>query len=162
MAKSKRGIIKMKKTFFKKNEEADVLGLPMYLIIIMIVAVAVIAAVIFMMPKGNQMMDAHVTSGSVQGAPTVGADQIATFGDFSVTVKVTTKGDYDDPIGGASVRLGGCHAYGEGTTGNDGIATVTVQNAQLPAGVNEGYLEMTVKSSGYEDVVDDQAVMLIR
>jgi len=152
----------MKKILFRKNEEADVLGLPMYLIIIMIVAVAVIAAVIFMMPKGNQMMDAHITAGQVQGAPTVGADQVATFADFTVTVKVTTKGDYDDPIGGASVRLGGCHAYGEGVTGDDGTATITVTNAQLPAGVNKGYLEMTIKASGYEDAVDDQAVMLVR
>ncbi len=39
---------------FRRNNEAQVLGLPMYLIIVMIVAVAVIAAVIFMIPQGTQ------------------------------------------------------------------------------------------------------------
>lgn len=153
----------MKKISFRRNEEADVLGLPMYLIIIMIVAVAVIAAVIFMMPKGNQTMDAHVIEGQIKGEPTVEADtQIATFDPFEVKVLVTTKGEYNDPIIGASVRIGGYQGYGGDVTDNDGIATITVSNAQLPAGVNKGYLEMTVKASGYEDVVDGQAVMLIR
>jgi hypothetical protein len=152
----------MKKICFRKNNKAQVLGLPMYLIIIMIVAIAVIAAVIFMMPKGNQMMDAHVIAGQVQGGPSVGDDQVATFSGISVTVKVSTKGDYDDPIIGASVRIGGCKAFGEGVTDNNGEATISVSDAELPAGVNKGYLEMTVKASGYEDVVDDQAVLLVR
>jgi hypothetical protein len=56
----------MKRKSLIRNKKGQVLGLPMYLIVIMIVAVAIIAAVIFMIPKGSQTMIAQINSGSVQ------------------------------------------------------------------------------------------------
>ncbi len=151
----------MKNKKFCKNNKAQVLGLPMYLIIIMIIAVAVIAAVLFMMPKGTKMMDAQVMSGSVQtGDGNVGDIDIT---DFTVTVKVSTDDDRRDPIEGAVVRLSGAHGIGEsGPTGIDGIATIDVTGCRLDSGINEAYMKMTVKASGYEDFEDSEAVIVYR
>jgi hypothetical protein len=155
---------KMKRILFKGSEEGQVLGLPMYLIIVMIVAVAVIAAVIFMMPQGTRTMNAQVTDGSVQtGDGSNGEIDIPSGGSFTVTVAVTTNDDRHDPIQGAIVRLVGGHAIDESDpTGADGIATLTVVGAKLDPNVNEAYMRMTVKGSGYEDFEDDQAVLLYR
>ena len=144
-----------------RNENGQVLGLPMYLIVIMIVAVAIIAAVIFMIPKGSQTMIAQVSTGSVQSAS--GAVGEYTFADFDVTVEIMTNDDRQDPIEGAIVRLSGGHGIGESSpTGSDGIATITVSGAQLDANINEAYMKMTVKASGYEDFEDTEAVLLYR
>ena len=150
----------MKKRLFSKNNKAQVLGLPMYLIIVMIVAVAVIAAVLFMMPKGTKMIDAQVTEGSVFKGNGDAGD--ITISSVVVKVKVTTDDDRRDPIEGATVRLSGAHGIGEDETGADGVATITVGDCQLDAGINEAYMKMTVKASGYEDFIDDEAVIIYR
>ena len=151
----------MKKRCLNKNEKAQVLGLPMYLIIIMIVAVAVIAAVLMMLPNGTKMMDAQITEGSVQkGNGAVGDVSIA---DFTVKVKITADDDRRDPIEGAIIRLSGAHGIGESTpSGVDGIATIQVSGCMLDSGVNEAYMKMTVKASGYEDFEDPEAVIVYR
>lgn len=146
---------------FRKNNKAQVLGLPMYLIIVMIVAVAVIAAVIFMIPKGTQTMNAQVTGGSVQTG-TVQADGTVTFADFQVSVSVTTNDDRRDPVADATVRLFGGGVAAEGTTNAQGVASFQVTGANLGVGVNEEYMKMTVKASGFEDFEDDTAVLLYR
>ena len=144
-----------------RDENGQVLGLPMYLIVIMIVAVAIIAAVIFMIPKGSQTMNAQVTDGSIQSAS--GAVGNHSFSSFNVTVKIMTNDDRQDPIQGAVVRLSGGHGVGESDpTGSNGIATITVTGAKLDANVNEAYMKMTVKASGYEDFEDNDAVILYR
>ena len=159
-----REVLKMRKKIFVKNEEGDVLGLPMYLIIVMIVAVAVIAAVIFMIPKGTQTMNAQVTDGSAQtGDGSSGEIDIPTAGTFTVKVLVTTNDDRRDPIQGAVVRLVGGHTIAESNpTGTDGIATLTVNGAKLDANIIETNMKMTVKASGFKDFEDDEAVILYR
>ena len=149
---------------FRSNNEAQVLGLPMYLIIVMIVAVAVIAAVIFMIPQGTQTMNAQVTSGSVQTEDAGGSAAELNFSGFSVNVKVTTNDDRHDPISGAVVRLSGGHTAQEATTDAQGVATLTFADdaVKLDANVNEAYMKMTVKASGYEDFEDLETVLLYR
>lgn len=155
------GGVNIKRRFFGRNNKGQVLGLPMYLIIVMIVAVAVIAAVIFMIPKGTQTMNAQVTNGSVQTGD--GSNGEITLGDFTVSVEVRTNDDRRDPIQGAVVRLVGGHAIAESDpTGTGGVATLTVTGTKLDANVNEAYMKMTVKASGFEDFEDDQAVIIYR
>ena len=144
-----------------KNKKGQVLGLPMYLIIVMIVAVAVIAAVIFMIPQGTKSMIAQVTDESVQTGDGVTGE--VTFDAFTVQVKVTTNDERRDPIEGAIVRLVGGHAIQESDpTGPDGIASIQIEDAKLDSNINEAYMKMTVKAAGFEDFEDDQAVILYR
>jgi len=151
----------MKILHFFKNEKGQVLGLPIYLIVIIIVAVAVIAAVIFMIPRGSQTMIAQITDGSVQSAS--GATGEYSYSSFTVTVEIKTNDDRQDPIEGAVVRLSGGHGIGESDpTGSNGIATISVTGAKLDANINEAYMKMTIKASGYEDFEDDEAVLLYR
>lgn len=148
----------MKKNSFKRNEKAQVLGLPMYLIIIMIVAVAVIAAVIFMMPQGSKQIDAQVTSGSLIAGS--GTGRITPTGD--VTIKVVTKDGSADPISGATVTLIGAGVAREQVTDNDGEWTFTGVSPVLEANKNEDYITVRVKASGFEDYEDVQAIHVVR
>ncbi len=148
----------MKKNSFRSNEKAQVLGLPMYLIIIMIVAVAVIAAVIFMMPQGSKQIDAQITSGSLIGGS--GTGRITPKGD--VTIKVVTKDGSADPISGATVTLIGAGVAEEHVTDNDGEWTFTDVSPVLEANKNEDYITVRVKASGFEDYEDVQAIHVVR
>jgi len=147
--------------YFRSNNKGQVLGLPMYLIVIMIVAVAVIAAVIYMIPRGTQTMSAQVTSNSAR-AGTIQTDGTVTFTSFDVTVSVKTNDDRQDPVVGATIRLSGGGVVAEKTTNAQGVATIPVDDATLDVGVNEQYMKMTVKASGFEDFEDNTAVLLYR
>lgn len=152
----------MKIRRMKGNDKGQVLGLPMYLIIIMIVAVAVIAAVIFMLPQGTKTMKAEVTDNSVFSAGSATGDGTYEFDGFTVTVSVATADERGDPIVGATVRLSGGGVVGQGTTLADGTATIDVTGAKLDPNINEANMKMTIKSSGFEDYTDDSAVLLYR
>lgn len=127
----------------------------------MIVAVAVIAAVIYMIPQGTQTMSAQVTGNSAQTG-TIEVDGTVSFASFDVTVSVETNDDRQDPVVGATVRLSGGGVVAEETTNAQGVATIPVDDATLDVGVNEQYMQMTIKASGFEDFEDDTAVLLYR
>jgi len=75
---------------------------------------------------------------------------------------VTTNDERADPISGATVTLVGAGAAVEGTTGNDGTVTLPGFSPTLNANVNEAYMKLTVKSTGFEDFEDVQAVSIVR
>ena len=132
----------------------------MYLIIIMIVAVAVIAAVIYMIPKGTQTMNAQVTVGAlISTSP--GHSGSYTFAATTVTILVTSNNERADPINGATVTLAGAGTAAQGTTGNDGKVTLSVTPI-LDANINEAHIKLTVKATSYEDFSDDEAVTVMR
>jgi len=154
----------MRKRCFRGNNEGDVLGIPMYLIIIMIVAVAVIAAVVMMIPKGTRAMNAQVTSNALiaENPGDDGGGQF-TFGDsYTIWVKVTTNDARADPIQGAMVTLVGAGESGHGKTLDNGSVRIAGIRPKLDANVNEAYMTLTVKAAGYDDFVDDTAVTVIR
>jgi hypothetical protein len=155
----------MKANQFVNNKEADVLGLPMYLIIIMIVAVAVIAAVVYMIPKGTKTMNAQVTANALMSetpAAAVGAGRFVFTSTFAVTVSVTTNDERADPINGATVTLAGAGVAVQGTTGVAGTVTLAAVSPILDANINEAHMTLTVKAAGYEDFSDDTAVTVMR
>lgn len=157
----------MKANNFIKNKEADVLGLPMYLIIVMIVAVAVIAAVVAMIPRGTRTLQASVTTGAVLGANKTQPNGTATVEISSLEVKVYSNDERRDPIKGATVTISGLGvaislSENSNTTGKyDGIQG-DLKTAKLPANVNEGYLKLIVKAPGYETFEDPHAILVIR
>jgi len=144
-----------------RENDAQVLGLPMYLIIVMIVAVAVIAAVIFMIPQGTGLMNAQVIENAVI-AEDPGNAGIYTFSsNYNVEVKVTTNDDKTSPIAGATVTLVGSGDAASATTNSEGIATLSV-TPTLNENSNEAFMELTVKAAGYQQYTDQQAVTIYR
>lgn len=154
----------MKQQNLWKNEKGQVLGIPMYLIILMIVAVAVIAAVIFMIPKGSQTMNTQITANSlIAESPGSAGGGLFTFSKtYTIWVKVTTNNERADPIEGATVTLVGSGTSGQGKTLTNGSAKITGIKPILDANVNEAYLKLTVKATGYTDFIDDKAITVVR
>jgi hypothetical protein len=136
----------------------------MYLIIIMIVAVAVIAAVIVMIPKGTRAMNAQVTSNSLiaENPGTDGGGAFTFTKTYTIWVNVRTNDQRADPIAGATVTLVGAGDSGQGKTLDNGSAKITGIKPTLDANVNEAYMKLTVKVAGYEDFVDDAGVTVMR
>ncbi|PNX47914.1 MAG: hypothetical protein BV459_03465 [Thermoplasmata archaeon M11B2D] len=149
---------------FWKNERGDVLGIPMYLIIIMVVAVAVIAAVVFMIPKATRTMNAQVTSNAlIAEAPGSDGGGVFTFSKtYTIWVKVTTNDQRADPIAGATVTLVGAGDASQAKTLTNGSAKITGIKPILDANINEAHLILTVKATGFEDFIDTKAVTVVR
>ena len=152
---------KMKLRIYTNNTEAQVLGLPMYLIIVMIVAVAVIAAVIFMIPQGTQTMNALVTENMVIAEDPGNASEFTFSQAYDVTIKVTTNDNRADPIADATVTLIGAGVAESGSTNGNGEITLSV-TPELGTNINEAEIKMIVKATGFEDFNDDAAVTVYR
>jgi len=136
----------------------------MYLIIIMIVAVAVIAAVVVMIPKGTRAMNAQVTTNALLAEdPGTDGGGVFTFSKtYTIWVKVTTNDARADPIQGATVTLTGAGDAGQGKTLDNGSAKISGIKPTLDANINEAYMTLTVKVAGYQDFVDETAVTVMR
>ena len=154
----------MKQRNFSRNQSADVLGIPMYLIIIMIVAVAVIAAVVFMIPKGTRAVNAQVTGNALlaESPGNSGGGSFTFSKTYTIWVKVTTSDQRADPIADATVTLVGAGVAGQGKSLSNGSAKITGIKPILDANINEAYLKLTVKAAGYDDFTDTKAVTVMR
>jgi len=151
----------MRKTFFIQNDKAQVLGLPMYLIIVMIVAVAVIAAVIFMIPQGTQMMNAQIIENAVIAEDPGNASAFTFSSSYDVQIKVTTNDNQANPIAGATVALIGSGDAASASTNADGIATISV-TPSLGENINEDEMKLTITAAGYQEYTDENAVTVYR
>lgn len=151
----------MKLKQITKQNSAQVLGLPMYLIIVMIVAVAVIAAVLFMIPQGTRTMNAMVVNNNVIAEEAGNAGAYSFSQPYDVTVRVTTNDNRADPISGATVSLIGSGVAVSNATNANGEVTLSVQPT-LSENINEAYLRLKVKAAGFEDVEDLESVMIVR
>jgi len=154
----------MDKKNFRRNESGDVLGIPMYLIIIMIVAVAVIAAVVFMIPKATRAMNVQVTSNALiaESPGSDGGGKFTFSKTYTIWVKVTTNDERADPISEATVTLVGAGDANSGKTLDNGSAKITGIKPILDANINEAYMTLTVKATGFQDYTDTKAVSVIR
>lgn len=154
----------MNRKNFRKNESGDVLGIPMYLIIIMIVAVAVIAAVVFMIPKATRAMNVQVTGNALiaENPGSKGAGSFTFSKTYTIWVKVTTMDERADPIADATVTLVGAGVAGQGKTLTNGSAKITGIKPILDPNINEANLRLTVKATGFGDFIDPDAVTVVR
>lgn len=148
---------------FEKNNNAQVLGLPLYLIIIMIIAVAVIAAVMAMMTDLGtpQKMNAICDPASFTAEDNATyVDGIYVYNDLDIKVKVTRSGGAADSVRHATVILEGGGAIAHGKTEEDGTKTLTLSGIEVPANTDKTWISLTVKADGYEDYTDGSAVIL--
>ena len=151
----------LRKARLGTNDTAQVLGLPMYLIVVMIVAVAVIAAVILMIPQGTGMLNAQVTENVVIAEAPGNASAFTFESTYNVTVKVTTHHESANPVSGATVTLVGSGDVSSNVTDGNGFAHLQV-TPSLAENCNEDYMKLTVKAAGYQDYQDEQAVTIYR
>jgi len=130
----------------------------------MIVAVAVIAAVIFMIPKATRTMNVQVTSNALiaESPGSDGGGKFTFSKTYTIWVKVTTSDERADPISEATVTLVGAGDASQGKTLDNGSAKITGLKPILDANINEAYMVLTVKANGYEDFSDTKAVSVIR
>ena len=143
-----RKVIPMKKHSFRKDEEGQVLGLPMYLIVVMIVAVAVIAAVIFMIPHGTQTMNALVTDNAVISENPGNASKFTFNSSYDVVIKVTTNDERADPVADATVTIVGAGVAEFGTQTMNALVT---DNAVISE--NPGNASKFTFNSSYDVVI---------
>ncbi|MFH1100685.1 MAG: hypothetical protein V1726_01435 [Methanobacteriota archaeon] len=150
-----------KERYFRNNEQAAILDLPMYLIIVMIIAVAVIAAVFFMIPKGTRTMNASVTNGFLISVSPGHSGEYRFPTSRTVWIRVTTNDEKADPISGALVVLTGGNTSDAGRTLTNGSVSLRIRPT-LPANINQVYIQMTVKADGYADFLDGEAILVNR
>ena len=151
----------MKIRKINENNKAQVLGLPMYLIIIMIVAVAVIAAVLFMIPQGSKMIDAQVEGGLISCE---GDGRITGDNDQDIIISVFTKDSKASPISQATVKLTGAGVAFVDTTEDDGTITISANSLTAVLESNKEYdtIKLTIEAAGFESYENPNAIDVLR
>ena len=151
----------MKIRRMRGNEKGQVLGLPMYLIIIMIVAVAVIAAVIFMLPQGSKMIDVEIDGSMI---PVKGNGRLVNETTEAITFTVRTKDDTANPISNAKVILTGAGVAWEDKTDANGKCTCSIGDITtiLEENKDSDTITLTIKASGFDDYVNTEALTVVR
>ena len=142
-----------------ENHSAQVLGLPMYLIIVMVVAVSIIAAVVAMIPHGTQTLNAMVIQNPVIGENPGNSSAFTFSKPYDITIKVTT--NENRAVSGATVILIGSGIAESGITNANGEATITI-TPSLGENINEDHIKMTVKATGFQDYTDEKAITVYR
>ncbi|RLF41624.1 MAG: hypothetical protein DRN12_02700 [Thermoplasmata archaeon] len=125
----------------------------------MVVAVAVIAAVIAMIPSGTKTLQATVIQNPVIGENPGNASAFTFSKTYDVTIKVITNND--KVVSGATVMLIGAGVAESGITNSDGIVTFSIRPS-LGENVNEDHIKMTVKANGFQDYTDEDAITVYR
>ncbi|RLF64388.1 MAG: carboxypeptidase regulatory-like domain-containing protein [Thermoplasmata archaeon] len=146
------------------GDKRGIEGLPMRLIIIVVIAGAVLAAMITMIPhtKGNLQVECISVDGNDGNLKTItssGEGEVSA-GDFNVVVKVTD--DKGKAVSGASVVLTGSNGAGSGKTGSDGTATITVTGVKLNENEDTDYMKITVTASGYHKYEEANFIVISR
>lgn len=130
----------------------------------MIVAVAVIAAVVVMIPKGTRAMNAQITSNALiaEDPGNDGGGKFTFSKTYTIWVKVTTNDERADPITDAVVTLVGAGDASQGRTLDNGSARISGIKPILDANINQAFMTLTVKATGFPDFIDPKAVSVIR
>lgn len=142
-----------------RNHSAQVLGLPMYLIIVMVIAVAIIAAVVAMIPHGTQTLQATVIQNPVIGENPGNASAFTFSKSYDIKIKVVTSDDR--AVSGATVMLIGAGVAETGITDANGEVTITI-TPYLGENINEDHIKMVVKTKGFQDYTDEEAIIVYR
>ncbi|MGM0510053.1 MAG: carboxypeptidase-like regulatory domain-containing protein [Thermoplasmatota archaeon] len=120
----------------KMNETGALEGLPLYLIILVVVAGVGTAIIV------GWMMSADSTElGSIEVEP-------VTMDTDDKKITVTAYDQKDNPLEGATVTIEGCGLVESGVTDSDGIYSVSDGSPSLPQNENFGSIDVTVKYTG--------------
>ena len=131
----------------------------MYLIIVMVIAVAIIAAVVAMIPHGTQTLQATVIQNPVIGENPGNASAFTFSKPYNVIIKVVTNNN--KAVSGATVMLIGAGVAESGITNANGEVTITI-TPSLGENINEDHIKMIVKATGFQDYTDEKAITVYR
>ncbi len=81
---------------------------------------------------------------------------------YTIWVKVTTNDERADPIADAIVTLVGAGDASQGKTLDNGSARISGIKPTLDANINQAFMTLTVKATGFQDLTDPKAVSVIR
>jgi len=121
----------------KMNEKGALEGLPLYLIILVVVAGVGTAIIVgWMMSADSTELDSIEVNKNV----------LSTSANQAVTV---TAYDQDgNRLEGATVTMEGCNIVESGTTDSNGECQISGLNPELPGNENFGTIDITVKYTG--------------
>ncbi|MBC7081233.1 MAG: Ig-like domain-containing protein [Thermoplasmatales archaeon] len=155
------------------RDKRGIEGLPMYLIIIVVIAVAVLAAVLAMMKYITFDKPIEATCTKITGSGNVisgegylvrvkakGMERVLNI-DFTAEIKVYEK-NTNKPISGATVTISGAGTAGSNKTDATGVAKINIKGAKLEENQEEIYMRIEVKASGYQSFVDDEGILILR
>jgi hypothetical protein len=136
------------------------IGLPIKMVVLTIVGMAGLAAMLAIIDNGQSAipgsMHADVKSGN-----------LIILSAFNDTDSIDVKVEVINSIDGTSVRKASSVLTGEGTcavniTDGNGITILRFKKTDLAMEAGEGYLDLEVKSNGFQDYKNEYAVKLVR
>ncbi|MDI6707639.1 MAG: hypothetical protein QME47_00880 [Candidatus Thermoplasmatota archaeon] len=137
-----------------QDKNAALEGLPLYLVILVIIAAVGIATVLTWMAPLKSGLGANI--GSIALTENGGVDKITCSTQLDGTAKgsgnivVTVKDQNNKPLVGADVELRGCGVVEAEKTDSNGVANFGTVTACLQPNVDVSYIQVTVKVANSE------------
>ena len=141
-------------TTFIKNEKA-VLGLPMRLTVSLIIGTVALVAILSYVMNPCLFPDRMIVSVN----PMVNIVSGNNSTDINITIYVNETNGY--PIKNANVIIKGLTGIGANHTDENGKTIIQI-TVKLENGVNEGYLDVSVKSAGHETFSQQDMIKILR
>ena len=141
-------------TIFIKNEKA-VLGLPMRLTVSLIIGTVALVAILSYVVNPCLFPDRMIVSVN----PMVNIVSGNNSTDTNITIYVNETNGY--PIKNANVIIKGLTGIGANHTDENGKTIIQI-TVKLESGVNEGYLDVSVKASCHETFSQQDMIKILR
>lgn len=141
-------------TTFIKNEKA-VLGLPMRLTVSLIIGTVALVAILSYVMNPCLFPDRMIVSVN----PMVNIVSGNNSTDINITIYVNETNGY--PIKNANVIIKGLTGIGANHTDENGKTIIQI-TVKLESGVNEGYLDVSVKASCHETFSQQDMIKILR
>ena len=141
-------------TTFIKNEKA-VLGLPMRLTVSLIIGTVALVAILSYVMNPCLFPDRMIVS--VNPMVTIVSGNNST--DINITIYVNETNGY--PIKNANVIIKGLTGIGANHTDENGKTIIQI-TVKLESGVNEGYLDVSVKAACHETFSQQDMIKILR
>ncbi len=128
-----------------RKEEGDVIGLPLYILIAVVVAAVALAAILsFMVTSGPTISDWNIQPKQINAT----TDDVTGQAKWSGYVNITVYDQNGHPLSNVNVLLEGCGITMGGTTNAHGMVSLYLKNVTLPKNVQADKIKVTMSYPG--------------
>ena len=136
------------------------LGLPIKIVVLTIVGMVGLAAMISIIDNSQAVIPKPMHANLNSGSLTI----LSNFSDTdSITVPIEVVNSKDGtPVEKASVALSGLNAVSLNVTDREGSTFLNFNKNDFNMDMNEGYLRLNVKATGFLDYTNEYAVKIVK
>lgn len=130
------------------DDNGDVLGMPLQMIIMVVIAGISLTIIIawVLSIQGSTFFDNSIRI-EMNGVEIVDLEST----DVGSTIDITFYDTDGNKVEGASVSIEGLDVFEHGTTDSDGVVSLTLNGLELPPSSNSGHIYISAEKTGFDN-----------